>query len=280
MFVASLCRTAPPNRRRLPASVVDSYMKRVQETKTDEWSPSWKPGTDGYRAPYTFSLDKREKPELDYKDANWMMAHLPYTAFSGLRFPSLYSADNYKILKDKGLERLDPKAFPLRIDAERRLHPQFRNYIFFLHALDPVRFTTARIASRYSLRESTVKSIVKHVGTKWFLAESGLTSQKYRQSTKELKVANFKERSYAKNIGYGIMGDELQGGGSDELQGSQRKATDWVRLQNIEVESMSAFPLPAKRNPVPKRVDVDMVVGGSAEYKIINWIDPHDKVPF
>ena len=76
------------------------------------------------------------------------------------------------------------------------------------------------------------------------------------------------------------MGDELPGGGSDELQGSQRKATDWVRLQNIEVEMMSAFPLPAKRNPMPKRVDVDMVVGNSDEFKVINWIDPHDKVPF
>ena len=27
-------------------------------------------------------------------------------------------------------------------------------------------------------------------------------------------------------------------------------------------------------------VDVDLVVGNDSEYKVINWIDPHDKVPF
>ncbi len=255
-------------------------MRRVQDAPTEEWSSTWKPGDEGYRVPYSFKLDTRDRPQIDYKDPSGIISHLPYSAFSGLRFPTLYSADNYKMLKDKGLQRLDPKVFPIRIDSERKLHPQFRSYIYFLHGLDPVRFTTARIANRYSLRESTVKSIVKHVGTKWFLLESGLTTQKLKQSTKELRVADFKERSYARAIGYGIMGDELPGGGSDELQGSQRKTTDWVRLQNIEVESMSAFPLPAKRNPMPKRVDVDMVVGNTNEYKIINWIDPHDKVPF
>jgi hypothetical protein len=72
----------------------------------------------------------------------------------------------------------------------------------------------------------------------------------------------------------------MPGGGSDELSGSQRKATDWVRLQNIQVEMMSAFPLPAKRNPMPKRVDVDLVVANDKQFKVINWIDPHDKVPF
>ena len=246
-----------------------------------QWSSSWKPGDDGYQVPYKFKLDTRpEADEIDLKNPTNVISHMPYTDFTGNRFPSLYTAENYKMLKDKGLERLNPKAFPLRIDAERRLHPQFRHYIWFLHALDPVRFHPARIAIRYSMRESTVRAVIKHVGTKKFLADSGLTSQQLKQSTKELRVADFKERSYAKAVGYSIVGDELPGGGSDELYGSQRKATDWVRLQNIEVEMMSAFPLPAKRNPMPKRVDVDLVVGNDSEYKVINWIDPHDKVPF
>ena len=274
----------PQRSRRSRAVVTDrtveSYMNRF-EGNQDQWSSSWKPGDDGYQVPYKFKLDTRqEADEIDLKNPNNVMEHLPYTEFTGNRFPSLYSADNLKMLKDKGLERLNPKAFPIRIDAERRLHPQFRHYIWFLHALDPVRFTVNRIAMRYSLRENTVKSILKHVGTKNFLEESGLTTQQLKQSTKELRVADFKERSYAKAVGYSIVGDELPGGGSDELSGSQRKATDWVRLQNIEVEMMSAFPLPAKRNPMPKRVDVDLVVDNNSEYKVINWIDPHDKVPF
>lgn len=272
----------PSSRSGVGAGTVDAYMDRTESrVGADQWSSSWKPGDESYQVPYKFKLDTRpEADDIDLKNPNNVMNHLPYTEFTGNRFPSLYTADNFKMLKDKGLERLDPKAFPLRIDAERRLHPQFRHYIYFLHSLDPVRFTVNRIAMRYSLRDSTVRSIIKHVGTKHFLAQSGLTTQQLKQSTKELRVADFKERSYAKSVGYSIIGDELPGGGSDELYGSQRKATDWVRLQNIEVESMSAFPLPAKRNPMPKRVDVDMVVGNSAEYKVINWIDPHDKVPF
>lgn len=270
-----LCAPKP----RVSASFVNSYMNRVAGKSSEGWSSSWKPGDEGYQVPYKFKLDTRGE-EIDHKNVNNVMSHLSYTDFSGNRFPSLYTAENYKILKDKGLERLNPKAFPLRIDAERRLHPQFRNYIYFLNSLDPVRFHPARIAVRYSLREATVRSIIKHVGTKVFLSETGLTTQQLKQSTKELRVADFKERSYARSVGYSIIGDELPGGGSDELYGSQRKATDWVRLQNIEVEMMSAFPLPAKRNPQPKRVDVDMVVANDSEYKVINWIDPHDKVPF
>jgi len=254
-------------------------MNRFDSSETGQWSSTWKKGADGYETPSKFKLDTREE-KVEYKNPESLMGHLSYTDFTGNRFPSLYTAENFKMLKDKGLDRLTPKAFPLRIDAERRLHPQFRNYIFFLHALDPIRFSINRIAMRYSLRDSTVRSIVKHVGTKFFLDDSGLTTQKFKQSTKELRVADFKERSYAKAVGYSIIGDELPGGGSDELNGTQRKATDWVRLQNIEVEMMTAFPLPAKRNPVPKRVDVDLVVGNTRDCKVINWIDPHDKVPF
>ena len=283
MMIRGLIRAGPkPGSRRrsvVNEQAIDSHMNRFDNT--NQWSSSWRHGDDGYQVPYKFKLDTRpEADELDLKNPANVMSHLPYTEFSGNRFPTLYTAENYKMLKDKGLERLTPKAFPLRIDAERRLHPHFRHYIWFLHALDPVRFSTARIAARYSMRESTVKSVIKHIGTKNILLESSLTSPKFKQSTKELRVADFKERSYAKSVGYSLIGDELPGGGSDELYGSQRKATDWVRLQNNEVEMMSAFPRPAKRNPMPKRVDVDLVVGNSAEFKVINWIDPHDKVPF
>lgn len=274
MLTSLLLRAPKYAPRRVSGAAIESYMNRVSESGSG-WSSSWSPSDAG--VPYKFKLDKRDQNSVDLKDVT---SHLDYSHFSGNRFPSLYTAENFKMLKDKGLERLNPKAFPLRIDAERRLHPQFRYYIFFLNALDPVRFHPARIAVRYSLREATVRSIIKHVGTKYFLSDSELTSQQLKQSTKELRVADFKERSYAKSVGYSIIGDEMPGGGSDELSGSQRKATDWVRLQNIQVEMMSAFPLPAKRNPMPKRVDVDLVVANDKQFKVINWIDPHDKVPF
>lgn len=267
-----------PKKRGVTEREINQYVAKVAGVASaSQWSSKWAPGTEDYQVPYKFKLGK-EVEESSKEDH--LLADKDYSDFSGNRFPSLYTAENFKMLKDKGLDRLEAKQFPIRIDAERRLHPQFRSYMYFLHALDPVRFTPHRIAMRYSLRETTVSSILKHVSTKHFLDESGLTTQKLKQSTKELRVADFKEQAFAKAVGYSIIGDELPGGGSDELHGSQRKATDWVRLQNIEVEMMSAFPLPAKRNPMPKRVDVDLVVGNSREYKVINWIDPHDKVPF
>lgn len=256
---------------------VEKYAEQLSRSSAaSQWSSKWSESV-----AYKFKLDKTPKDEGVFPDSKTdLLDKKPYTEFSGNRFPSLYTAENMKMLKDKGLNRLEAKQFPIRIDAERRLHPQFRTYMYFLNSLDPVRFTPQRIAMRYSLRDQTAVSIIKHVGTKHFIDESGVTTQKLKQSTKELRVADFKERAFAKAVGYSIVGDELPGGGSDELHGSQRKATDWVRLQNIEVEMMSAFPLPARRNPMPKRVDVDLVVGNSPEFKVINWIDPHDKVPF
>ncbi|CDI79117.1 Chromosome II, complete genome, related [Eimeria acervulina] len=55
---------------------------------------------------------------------------------------------------------------------------------------------------------------------------------------------------------------------------------DWVMRQHIEVEGLSAFPLPAKRDPVPKRVDVDVTVHNTPNLKVISWIDPNEKVVF
>ena len=48
---------------------------------------------------------------------------------------------------------------------------------------------------------------------------------------------------------------------------------------------MSAYPMMERMNPTPKRVDVDMEVsrGRDAQgnqHRVINWIDPNEKVLF
>eukprot|EP00913_Durusdinium_trenchii_P030788 g28834.t1 len=74
--------------------------------------------------------------------------------------------------------------------------------------------------------------------------------------------------------GWDQMGDEDDPESDDEAWGSKRggvgealgeskgwrSTSDWVRRQSVEVEMMSAFPMMDKRDPMPKRVDVDMVV--------------------
>lgn len=43
---------------------------------------------------------------------------------------------------------------------------------------------------------------------------------------------------------------------------------------------MSAYPMGQKRDPMPKKVDVDLVVDQTPQCKIMNWVDPYDKVTF
>jgi len=95
-------------------------------------------------------------------------------------------------------------------------------------------------------------------------------------------VLDVKEKAFAKAVGYEILGnqdidDEREIG--EDFDGFT-STYDTARKQSIEVESFSAFPLPLKRNPVPKRVDVDMTVAHTRKAKIVNWIDPTDKLVF
>lgn len=207
----------------------------------------------------------------------------PYTDYTGLRFPTLETAANFDYHQDRGLKKLDLREFPIKVPGYRRLDPYLREYIHFLHSLDPVRFTVARIAERYRMREKTVAKVVQEWASNRFLTRSGLTRLSQKQTTKEKVVLRAKEEMYAKWVGWDQIGDEDDPETDDEELGDYRgwRATqDWVRKQNVEVESMSAFPLMAKRDPMPKRVDADLVVESSRTHKIINWIDPHDKVPF
>jgi len=95
-------------------------------------------------------------------------------------------------------------------------------------------------------------------------------------------VLNKKEMVYSQRMGYDHMGDEEvddDDGKLEEFNG-WKSTFDWVDRQAIEVETMSAFPLAEKRVAVKKRVDVDVTVHQTRKHKIMNWIDPTDKVVF
>ncbi|CAD7938318.1 unnamed protein product [Amoebophrya sp. A25] len=205
----------------------------------------------------------------------------PYTDFAGNRFPTLSTAKNWRYLESRGLNQLQPRKFPIHVESHLRLDPYLREYIFFLHSWDPQRFTIPRIAERYRLKEKTVVRVVKEFGLNYFLRASGMTSTRRRQIQRSARMAEKKAQAFAVAVGFDQMGDgeEDVHAQSDDFQG-WKGTQDWVRRQNTEVEMMSAFPLREKRNPIPKRVDVDLVVGQTPEAKIINWIDPHDRVVF
>jgi len=213
-----------------------------------------------------------------------------YTDHSGLRFPTLETAESYDYHKDKGVVRLfQERSFPIKVPGFRRLNPYLREYIHFLHNLDPARFTIGRIAERYRLRETTVRKVAQEWAVSRYLTRSGLTRLREKQTTREAVILKKKEEMYAKWVGWDELGDADDPETDDETIGDfkgWRSTQDWVRRQNVEVEMMSAFPMMAKRNPMPKRVDVDMVVSedrrrmGEYRHKVINWIDPNDKVVF
>merc|ERR1712224_599745 len=94
----------------------------------------------------------------------------------------------------------------------------------------------------------------------------------------ELRNTRARNTEYAKAVGYAQLGDEDLDAESDEEFRGADGTFDWVRQQAIEVEMMSAFPMAAKRDPFPKRVDVDLTVRNTEKVKVINWIDPTDKV--
>jgi len=229
----------------------------------------------------------------------------------GNRFPTMETAENMHGFQARGLSRVAEHSFPVNVPAERRIDPYFREYIYFLNTLDPARFSHRKIGERYNLKEKTVRAIVKEQSWQRYLAyTTGLTSYRLKQITKERAVLDRKEQKYAEaqatiesygrrgvnpTGGYDQLGDEDVDSESDEEFESYRHADEWVRLQAVEVESMSAYPMMEKREPMPKRVDVDLVVdqlnakrhfgyapGRSrpADYKIINWVDPTDKVSF
>mmetsp|Transcript_16384 Transcript_16384/g.38805 ORF Transcript_16384/g.38805 Transcript_16384/m.38805 type:complete len:309 (+) Transcript_16384:79-1005(+) len=262
---------------------VQTHMKQARERSQGEKMKDWRlkdPQSGDRRSnvdsvPYRFRLTSNiqgsKKDEDNYED------------FAGLRFPTLETAENIDYHKDRGLNQIVERAFPIKVPGYRRLDPYLREYIFFLHNLDPARFSVGRIAQRYRMREKTVAKVVQEWGTNRYLTRTGLTKLKDKQQTREAVVLAKKEQQYAKWVGWDQLGDEDDSETDDEAIGDTkgwRSTSDWVRRQTVEVEMMSAFPMMEKRDPVPKRVDVDMVVDSRQNYKIINWIDPTDKVVF
>lgn len=275
-FCRSAASSKPPEKtQESVASQVDARLKKVKDQTSDAIKSQWQEERN-HTVPYRFRI--RDPPSTQQPSSPQ-----PYTNFSGLRFPTLETAENIDYHKDRGLQRVVERAYPIKVPGHRRLDPYLREYIHFLHNLDPARFTTARIAERYRLRQKTVHKVVKEWSANHYITNSGLTKLRDKQVTREAVILQKKEEQYAKWVGWDQLGDgedpETDDEGIGEYRG-WRATNDWVRRQNVEVESMSAFPMMEKRDPMPKRVDADLVVDTTQHHKVINWIDPTDKVVF
>lgn len=275
------------------ADRVKNHIEKLQRQSTGDAKasrPQWRKDP-GHAVPYRFRIQpppERERQgapgqQRDQKKQGAKEAEAPYSDFTGLRFPTLETAENFDYHKDRGLDRVVERAYPIKVPGYRRLDPYLREYIHFLHDLDPARFTITRIAQRYRLREKTVAKVVQEWGVNRYLTRSGLTKLRERQVTREAETLAKKEQNYAKWVGFDQLGDEDDPESDDEALGEfkgWRSTNDWIRRQNVEVEMMSAFPLMEKRDPMPKRVDIDLTVDSRQHHKVINWIDPTDKVVF
>ena len=273
--------SSPQVTEKLSESVLDNYMKSKDRGLLGGWSTKWSAGSEGYEVPYKFRIETSNEL-VDSETKLGDLSKMTYTNFIGNRYPTLETAENYRYWKERSLDRLLPKVFPIFVPTHRRIHPLLRAYIFYLNDADPGRFTVRRIAERYAIKEYSVLKIIREYKHRKFLESSGLASRNFQQITKEQKVMDAKEKAYAKAVGYEIIGNqdiEDEREMAEEFDGVT-STSDFVRQQSIEVESFSAFPLPEKRNPVLKRVDVDLPVAHTARAKIVNWIDPTERIVF
>ncbi|ORM41087.1 uncharacterized protein BXIN_0326 [Babesia sp. Xinjiang] len=246
------------------------------------WRPVQGEAVPGYEVPTRFRVGMHQHTSSDRKtgvsysrDTSFAQT---YTDFSGLRFPTLDTAENKEYWKDTGLNRLLPRIFPIKLPMCRKIDPLMREYIYFLHTLDPGRFTIRRIAERYGFKESTVQRVVKEFSLLNFILYNRLCDPKDRRITLEEARLQLKEQAYRDHIGYIHTANEEEDE-EHEFQGFESTA-DWIYRQSIQVEGLSAFALPSTRDPMPKRVDVDLTVKHTKHVKVINWIDPSDKVVF
>merc|ERR1712217_14025 len=113
------------------------------------------------------------------------------------------------------------------------------------------------------MRTKTVTKVIQEWGVNRYLTRTGLTKLRDKQVTREDVILAKKEQQYAKWAGWDQLGDQDDPETDDEALGETkgwRSTNDWVRRQNVEVDMMSAFPMMEKRDPMPKRVDVDLLV--------------------
>lgn len=263
------------------------------DTSYDSSSATSKlPSSVGYEVPYRFTVADLNRHETTGKLIPSRMLKKPrrsvsssptYADFSGLRFPTLDTTTNYRYWNDTGMDRLLARVFPLHIPKHRKLDPVLREFLHFLHTLDVRRFSFANIGERYGLKSSTVERACRSVSVKLWLQKAGLCREGERQITRNEAAMQIKEYVYANKLGYDQIGDEeIVDDDKDDASPFRgwRGTLDWINLQNTQVEMMSAFPLPNQRNPLPKRVDVDLPVYNTRTCKVVNWIDPTDKVVF
>ncbi|EKX72508.1 conserved hypothetical protein [Theileria equi strain WA] len=166
----------------------------------------------------------------------------------------------------------------MKLPTHKKIDPAMREYMHFLHNLDPARFTIRRIGERYGFKDSTVVKVVKEFSLIKFIKYNRLCKLEDKRISLAESVLQAKEASYSATKGYIHVGNEVEDEEHD-FKGD-KDSVDWVYRQSIQVESLSAFPLASTRDPMPKRVDVDMTVSNTKNVKVINWIDPTDKVVF
>lgn len=246
------------------------------------WRPIKGEHIAGYEVPTRFRIRMRQHTSPDHKTgvvySRDTSSATTYTDYSGLRFPTLDTSENTNYWKDTGLSRLLPRIFPVKLPMKRKIDPLMREYIFFLNSLDPARFTVPRISERYGFKESTIREVIREFSLLNFILYNRLCDPRDKRITLEEVRMQLKEQAYRDHIGYIQVANE-EDEEEHDFQTNESTA-DWVYRQSVQVEGLSAFPLPSTRDPMPKRVDVDLTVKHTKHVKIVNWIDPTDKVVF
>lgn len=264
-----------------------------EETQSTMWNEKKRSSSSvnyAYNIPYKFKVVIPEKwssgnenisqKKVKEEYSRDVSDTLHYTDFCGFRNPTLSTFDNYRYWNDTGFKKFMNRIFPIKLPEHKKIDPLLREYIFFLHSFDPYRFSFKRLSERYYFSEKTIMNIYKEESVKRFLRENELCDEKTKRITKKEAILKIKELIYSQKIGYKQFGDVENTHLEEEEFMGHKNTYDHINRQIIQVESLSAFPLPGRRDPVPKRVDVDVTVHNSANVKIMNWINPNDRVVF
>ncbi|VWU51218.1 conserved protein, unknown function [Hepatocystis sp. ex Piliocolobus tephrosceles] len=268
----------------------DQYSKRKKNTHLIPMSDNY-----AYNVPYNFkivipssnvnkkkkvSTTQNEESEIKEEYSRNVDNELNYTDYSGFRNPTLETFNNYRYWQDSGFKKFLNRIFPIKLPEHKKVDPLLREYIYFLHSFDPYRFTFKKISERYYFSENSIRNIYKEESVKRFLQDNQLCDDKTKRISKREAILQMKELIYSKKIGYQDIGDYENIINKDEPFQGYKNTFDQIKRQVVEVESISSFPLPDRRDPVPKRVDVDIPVFNTANVKIMNWVNPNDKVIF
>ncbi|UKK01461.2 hypothetical protein MACK_002275 [Theileria orientalis] len=263
--------------KRKPEDSTQKTLEKLQEYDTpltheairsDSPVLDWRPVNDepkpGFVVPTRFRISLNQRvsgKDMSITYSRDVSSTNTYTDFCGLRFPTLETTRNRNYWKVTTMWKVDPL---------------MREYIYFLHTLDPARFRIERIGERYGFKSSTVSKIIKEFSLLHYINKNKLCKIEDKRIDLSEQRLQIKEAAYRDNVGYIQRSNEQE---DSELEYKGDKDTvDWLYRQSVIAESMSAFPYPSTRKPMPKRVDVDLTVKNDKNVKVINWIDPTDKV--